>query len=127
MMQGKDYKKSKGGRMLWNNVDVRDVARAHRLCCESTVAGNGSRYILSASDRSGELTTFELQQKLAELFPQLSRIGGEEMIDGKPAKPTYDSPRSYCLLAKQELGLTTYSIEQTLKDQGDSYIRLGMV
>jgi nucleoside-diphosphate-sugar epimerase len=127
MLQGKPYTKSSGGRMLWNNADVRDVARAHRLCAESTVAENGSRYILSASDRSGELFTWELQAKLKELFPAIKDIGGEEMEDGKPKEKTYDRPRSYCLLAKQELGLTTYSIDETLKATGDSYIRLGLL
>ena len=127
MLMGKPYKKSRGGRMLWNNVDVRDVARAHRLCAESTVAGNGSRYILSASDRSGELFTWELQARLRELFPSLVEIGGEEMQDDKPAQKTYDSPRSYCLLAKQELRLETCSINETLKATGDSYFRLGLL
>ena len=46
MMMGKSYKKSRGGRMLWNNVDVRDTARAHGLAAESTHAKIGSRYIL---------------------------------------------------------------------------------
>ncbi|MEM7015708.1 MAG: NAD-dependent epimerase/dehydratase family protein [Pseudomonadota bacterium] len=127
MLQGKQYRKSKGGRMLWNNVDVRDVARAHRLCAESTVAQNGSRYILSASDRSGELFTWELQNKLKELFPAVAEIGGEEMEGDQPAQTTYDSPRSYCLLAKQELGLTTYSIDDTIKATGDSYFELGLL
>ncbi len=127
MLMGKPYKKSRGGRMLWNNVDVRDVARAHRLCAESTVARNGSRYILSASDRSGELFTWELQARLAELFPQLAEVGGEEMADGAPAQKTYDSPRSYCLLAKQELGLATYPIDNTLRATGDSYFKLGLL
>ena len=88
MMSGKDYRKSKGGRMLWNLVDVRDVARAHRLAAETTVGGNGSRYILAAEDRSGELRTWELQAKLRQLYPSLPDIGGEEMVDGQPAKPT---------------------------------------
>jgi nucleoside-diphosphate-sugar epimerase len=127
MLQGKDYKKSPGGRMLWNNVDVRDVARAHRLAAESAKASNGSRYILSASDRSGELYTFELQAKLKELFPDTTDIGGEQMEDGRPLKATYDSPRAYCLLAKQELGLTTRSIDETLKATGDSYFELGLL
>jgi nucleoside-diphosphate-sugar epimerase len=127
MLQGKDYKKSPGGRMLWNNVDVRDVARAHRLAAESVKASNGSRYILSASDRSGELYTFELQAKLKELFPDTTDIGGEQMEDGRPLKATYDSPRAYCLLAKQELGLTTRSIDETLKATGDSYFELGLL
>ncbi|MDE0661317.1 MAG: NAD-dependent epimerase/dehydratase family protein [Gammaproteobacteria bacterium] len=127
MLMGKPYKKSRGGRMLWNNVDVRDTARAHRLCAESTVAKNGSRYILSASDRSGELFTWELQARLKELFPSIAEVGGEEMADDKPAQKTYDSPRSYCLLAQQELGLDTYSIDETLKATGDSYFRLGLL
>ena len=127
MLQGKAYTKSKGGKMLWNNVDVRDVARAHRLCAESTTAQNGSRYILSASDRSGELFTWELQAKLKELFPAIKGIGGEEIEDENPKEKTYDSPRSYCLLAKQELELTTYSIDETLKATGDSYVRLGLL
>ena len=127
MLMGKPYKKSRGGRMLWNNVDVRDTARAHRLCAESTVARNGSRYILSAGDRSGELFTWEMQARLKELFPSIPEVGGEEMEDGKPSQKTYDSPRSYCLLAQQELGLTTYSIDETLKATGDSYFRLGLL
>ena len=127
MLQGKPYKKSRGGRMLWNNVDVRDTARAHRLCAESTVAKNGSRYILSAADRSGELFTWQLQAKLRELFPAVADIGGEAMADGAPAESTYDSPRSYCLLAKQELGLETYSIDETIKATGDSYFALGIL
>jgi len=126
MMQGKPYKKSKGGRMLWNNVDVRDVARAHRLCAESPAATNGSRYILSASDRSGELFTWELQARLQQLFPEIENVGGEMMVDGKPAEKTYDSPRSYCTLAKKELELTTYTIDETIKANGDSLIKLGL-
>ena len=127
MMAGKPYKKSRGGRMLWNNVDVRDTARAHRLCAESTAAKNRSRYILSAADRSGELFTWEMQARLRELFPALDAIGGEEMDGDEPAEHTYDSPRSYCLLAKQELGLEPYPIDETLRATGDSYFALGLL
>ncbi|HCP48761.1 MAG: hypothetical protein CMQ50_10350 [Gammaproteobacteria bacterium] len=127
MWLGKEYKKSKGGRMLWNNVDVRDVGRAHRLCAESTVAKNGSRYILSATDPSGELFTWQLQAKMQELFPDVAEVGGEEMNGNQPVEPTYDSPRSYCTLAIDELGLDTYSIDETIKATGDSYIKLGLV
>ena len=127
MMAGKPYKKSRGGRMLWNNVDVRDTARAHRLCAESTVAKNGSRYILSAEDRNGELFTWQMQARLRELFPGLPAVGGEEMEGNEPAEHTYDSPRSYCLLAKQELGLEPYPIDETLRATGDSYFALGLL
>ena len=127
MMEGKPYKKSKGGRMLWNNVDVRDVARAHRLACESSRTTNGSRYILSATDRSGELFTWQLRERLAALYPQVGEIGGEEMAGDEPAAKSYDSPRSYCLLAKEELGLETFDIDATLRDTVDSYYRLGIL
>ena len=113
--------------MLWNMVDVRDVARAHRLGTESPNAKNGSRYILSARDRSGEMFTWELQAKLKELFPEIEHIGGEEMEDGKPKEKTYDSPRSYCTLAREELGLSTYTIEETLRNTGDSYKAIGLL
>jgi nucleoside-diphosphate-sugar epimerase len=127
MLQGKDYKKSANGRMLWNTTDVRDCARAHRLCAETTVGGNGSRYILSAADRDGELFTWQLQAMMQELFPHVKHVGGEEMEGDIPAKPTYDSPRAYCLLAKQELGLTTYPVEDTVRATGDSYFKLGII
>ena len=114
-------------RMLWNMVDVRDVARAHRLGTESNNASNGSRYILSATDRTGEMFTWELQAKLMELFPEIETIGGEVMEGDKPKETTYDSPRSYCTKAINELGLSTYSIEETLKETGESYKRLGLL
>lgn len=127
MMKGKPYKKVEGGRMLWNSVDVRDIAKAHRLCIESPDAGNGSRYILSASDRLGELFTWQLQERLKGLFPGIREIGGEEMIDGAPAKKTSDRPRAYCLLARQELGLTTYPVDETIRATVDSYFKLGLL
>ena len=34
---------------------------------------------------------------------------------------------SYCLLAKEELGLKTYTIEDTLRDTGLSYMTLGLI
>ena len=113
--------------MLWNNVDVRDVARAHRLCAESTVAQNGSRYILSAADRSGELFTWQMQARLAAMYPSVAEVGGEEMEGEQPAKDTYDSPRSYCLLAREELGLEPHAIDDTLRETIDSYYALGIL
>jgi nucleoside-diphosphate-sugar epimerase len=127
MLRGKPFKAKKGGRMLWNIVDVRDVARAHRLCAESTVAGNGSRYVLSASDRSGELFTRDLQTRLQGMFVSIAEVGGEEMAGAAPVKRTYDSPRAYCLLAKQELGLATCSVDETIRATGDSLNRLGLL
>jgi len=122
MLEGKAFNKVKAGRMLWNVVDVRDVADMHRLAVESSVCKNGARYIAAASDRSGELFTPQLQATLAELYPDFL-IGGEF----SPGKPTYDSPRSYSLLAKEELGLRQYSIEQTLRATCDSLLQFDLV
>jgi nucleoside-diphosphate-sugar epimerase len=122
-----DGKQLRGDRMLWNMVDVRDVAKAHRLATESENAKNGSRYILAATDQSGEKFTWQLQAKLKELFPEIENIGGEEMVNDKPIKDTYDSPRSYCTKAIKDLGLSTYSIEDTLKETGDSFKKIGLL
>ena len=69
----------------------------------------------------------EVQAKLKELFNDIEHIGGEEMNNGKPMKDTYDSPRSYCTKAIEDLGLSTYSIEDTLRDTGNSYVKLGLL
>ena len=127
MMKGKDLIMRPGGRMLWNIVDVRDVARAHRLCIESAKSGNGSRYILSATDRSGELFTWQLQNRMKQLYPGIQNVGGEEMSGGQPALVTLDRPRSYCMLAQQELGLKTYTVNETLRETVDSCLKLGLL
>ena len=49
------------------------------------------------------------------------------MSEGSPAQATYDSPRSYCTLAREELGLKTYSIEETVKATIDSYLDLELL
>ena len=132
LLQGNNFgslegKQIRSDRMLWNMVDVRDVAKAHRLAAESSNAKNGSRFILSATDSSAELFTWELQAKLKDLFPEIKTIGGERMEDNQPIKPTYNSPRSYCQKAIQELGLLTYSIDETLRETGESYKKLGLL
>ena len=107
--------------MLWNMGDVRDVGAAHRLCLESSVAGNGSRYILGAADRSHEIPFWQLRLKLMQLFPMVAHVSGG------PERPTMDRPRCYCLKAINELGLRPLPIDQSLRDTGDSYWRLGML
>lgn len=127
MLMGEPYGKAPNGRMQWNITDVRDVARAHRLCIESTLARNGSRYIIAAKDDSGIMFTWQLQAKLKELFPDIKEIGGEEMVDGQPAQETRDSQRAYSTLAMQDLSLKIYPVEKTIKATGDSYIKLGLL
>ncbi len=129
MMQGHPYTKSKGGRMLWNVVDVRDVALAHVLCAEVASVRNGSRYLVAATDSTYELFTHHLQARLTRLFPDLpSAVGGEEMgEDGMPCAPTPNVPHAYSTRAVAELGLKTHSVEETLRDMGQSIIDLGLL
>ena len=127
MMLGKAYRGGREGRMLWNAADVRDVARAHRLSIETTIGSNGSRYIMAAADRSGEMYTWQLQALLESMYPMVDEIGGEPMVEDMPVKSTYDAPRAYCLLAMQELGLEPFDIETTIRDTVDSYYSLGII
>lgn len=127
MMKGNPYGKTPGGRMQWTNCDVRDVARAHRLCIESTVAGNGSRYIIGANELDGILFTWQMRERLMDLFPAVGDVGGEPMVDGKPVEPTSDTQRAFVFLAMQELGLKPYAVDDTLRDTVNSYYRIGLL
>ena len=49
-------------------------------------------------------------------------------MDGdRPAQDTHDAPRSYCLLAMQELGLVPHAADDTIRATIDSYYRLGLI
>lgn len=104
-----------------NIADVCNIAQAHRLCVESTVAGNGSRYIIAAADESGILYTPQLQEKMKALFPQFENIGGEG------ARKLNNNERAFSSLAMGELGLKPYSIDETSKATGDSFVGLGLL
>ena len=57
----------------------------------------------------------------------MQEIGGEEMDGARPAQDTHDAPRSYCLLAMQELGLVPHAADDTIRATIDSYYRLGLI
>ena len=106
---------------LWNIIDVRDIAQAQRLMATSNVAKNGSRYMLAATDESGELTAQEMRDTLRELYPGVDVCGDWE----PPA--TRDFYHDKCTKAIRELGLKTYPALQTLKDTGDSLVEFGAI
>jgi len=115
------------GQMLWHIVDVRDVAKLHRLCVESPIIRSGSRYIAGPIDETGELLTWQLQAALLKEFPD-RQIGGERMgADGKPEKETEETPHGFMTLAQEELGITPIPCRETLKDTVQSLISLGIV
>jgi len=107
--------------MLWNIIDVRDIADAQRLAATSTVAQNRSRYMLTATDESGELTVQELIDTLQGIYPDIDVAGNYE----PPTTP--DQPHAKCTKAINELGLKTHTVRETLKDTGDSLIALGII
>ena len=59
----------------------------------------------------------------------MSRCDREAVIGREciPTAPTYDSPRSYCLLAKQELRLDPVDVDAALRGTVDSYYALGLL
>ena len=107
--------------MKWNIIDVRDIAEAQRLAVESDVATNASRYCLTAKDESGEPTGEEFLDMLQALFSDHNVCGGYR------PEPTGERFRCRCTKAINELGLEPHSIEDTLRDTGNSLIELGCV
>jgi len=106
---------------MWNIIDVRDIAESQRLMAISDIAKNGSRYMLVATDESGEMTIQKLFDTLGELFPGVDVAGGWE----PPESPDFHHAK--CTKAIEELGLMTHDVLETLKDTGDSLIEFGVI
>jgi nucleoside-diphosphate-sugar epimerase len=107
--------------MLWNIVDVRDVARAQVLMALSANAKNGSRYLLAAPDSGGELTAQQLLDTLRELYPDVD-VGGDHT-----PPPSDDQPHAKSSKAIRELGLRPHATRQTLRDTCESLIQIAGV
>ena len=127
MLRGKPC--IRGWQALWNIVDVRDVGLAQALILESDRCRNGSRYQLSATDPSGELDVMQLQAHLQALFPDIEVGGGPPELAAMLEKygAVYDAPRAHCDRAREELGLETHAIEDTLRETGRTLIDLGLI
>ena len=127
MLRGKPCKR--GWQALWNIVDVRDVGESQALMLESEVCRNGSRYQLSATDESGELDVFQLQAHLQRLFPQIDVGGAPDEIQAIIEKhgQVWQAPKAHCDKAREELGLKTHAIEDTLRETGQTTIGLGLI
>ncbi|MDD9947218.1 MAG: NAD-dependent epimerase/dehydratase family protein [Myxococcales bacterium] len=120
MLQGRSGHRGRPN-MLWNIVDVRDVAKAQVLMATSDVAKNGSRYMLAAPDSHGELTVQELLDTLAEIYPNVDIAG-----DYAPP-PTEDQPHGKSAKAIRELGLRPHTTRQTLRDTCESLFAVASV
>ncbi len=127
MLRGKPC--IRGWQHLWNIVDVRDVAMAHVLALESDVAKNGDRYILAATDESGEIDVMQLQAHLQALFPNIDVGGAPDEIQPMLEKHghVFDAPRAHCDKARRDLGLETHDILDTLRETGQTTMDLGII
>ena len=114
---------------LWNIVDVRDVGESQALMIESNVCKNGWRYQLSAADQSGEIDVLQLQAHLQNLFPQIDIGGPPDEIHQiiKKYGKVYQAPLAHCDKVREELGLKTHAIEDTLYETRQTMIDLGLV
>ena len=111
----------KGNGQDWNIIDVRDIAHAQCLLATSEIAKNGSRYMLVATDESGEPTTRELIDILSEMYPDI-----DVARDFHPEQ-TDTRLRARCTKAIKELGLKPHTVLETLRDTADSLLKLGIV
>ncbi len=114
---------------LWNIVDVRDIGKSQALMIESDVCKNRWRYQLSATDESGELDVLQLQAHLQKLFPQIDVGGPPDEFNAIIEKygKVYQAPLAHCDRVREELGLETYAIKDTLYETGRTMIDLGLV
>jgi nucleoside-diphosphate-sugar epimerase len=96
---------------------------------ESDVCKNGSRYQLSATDESGEIDVNQLHAHLQRLFPRINVGGAPPEMEAYLEKhgQVFDAPRAHCDRARQDLGLETHAIEDTLRETGQTLIDLGLV
>jgi len=115
--------------ILWNIVDVRDVGESQVLMLESKVSKNRSRYQLCATDKSGEINVLQLQAHLQKFFPEVNVGGPPDEIHAIINKygNVYQTPLAHCDKAREELGLETYSVEDTLRETGQTMIDLGLI
>ena len=108
-------------RMLWNIVDVRDVAQTQRLIAESPINRNGERYNLVATDDSGLIPQQDVQAILQKLYPGIGIAGN--FREGR----NYRSPISRLEKPVSQLGLKPHSVEEAIGDNADSLLTWGLV
>ena len=127
MLAGKTCKR--GWQHLWNIVDVRDVAAAEVQAIEQAGCRNGDRFMLSATDASGEIDVPALQAHLQRLFPDIEVGGAPDELQATLQRhgQVFQAPLGHCDKARRELGLETHRIEDTLRATGETLIALGLV
>ena len=108
-------------KMMWNIIDVRDVAEAQRLMAECETNANGDRYNLVCKDETGLLLQEEIQDVLRGYYPGIG-IGGNYR-DGA----TRRGPVAFLEKVVTQLKLEPYTARQSIKDNADSLLAWGLV
>lgn len=108
-------------KMMWNIVDVRDVAEAQRLIAECEINSNGDRYNLVATDETGLLKQEEVQSVLRQLYPEKGIAGNYR--DGE----TRRGPVAFLEKVISQLGLKPHTAFEAIRDNADSLLACGLV
>ena len=118
--------------MYYNFVDVRDLAKAHRLAAESDAdhraSHGGPRYILQGCGGHSSLRLgTDVLDIIRAHFPTLA-LGAPSTLDGN-GNPVQIEARTLndCKKAKSLLGVTLRTAEETLRDMVESLIERGVV
>jgi len=117
--------------MMYNTVDVRDVAEAQLRIAESDEVANGDRYNLVCQDDNGMLSLPEIQKILRGHFP--GKGIGTGVYFNKKAGEWQESGRTggtaFSVLEKciTQLHMTPIPPEQSLIDNAESLVAMGLV
>lgn len=123
--------------MYYNIIDVRDLAKAHRLAAEIDIdhasTEGGPRYLMHGSGgRSHLLLSEEVTGIIKDHFPAfelgnpqaVSSREGQSQPEGKPAAPATIND---CKKAKQVLGATIRPVDDTIRAVVETSIELGVI
>ncbi|MEM7018953.1 MAG: NAD-dependent epimerase/dehydratase family protein [Pseudomonadota bacterium] len=118
--------------MYYNIIDVRDLAKAHRLAAESEVdhkaSHGGPRYLMHGSGgRSAMRLGTDVAEVVSEYFPGF--VLGEPATVTSHGDPITIETRSLndCKKAKSVLGATIRPVEDTIRAVVESSIELGII
>lgn len=117
---------------MYNIIDVRDLAKAHRLAAESSVDHRatlgGSRYILHGSGGHSSLRFgTEVAAIIRDEFPNFAlALPATETSAGEPITIAADFLND-CKKAKSVLGATIRPVEDTVRAVVESAVALGVI
>ena len=118
----------------YNIIDVRDLAKGHRLAAESAIdhkaTHGGNRYMMHGSGgRSALRLSTDMPETIGQLFPGFV-LGPLPVTVDENGEPLYvwgGEVTNDCKKAKSVLGATIRPVEDTIRDVIESQIELGVI